>query len=70
MCSSLCAGVSNGAAFLSDLNLLDPMTLRWTALDTNRVSGPTPLGRYYHGFAAVAGKAYVFGGRSDYGART
>jgi hypothetical protein len=70
LCSPVCAGLSNEAAFLSDLILLDSMTLRWTALGADLVSGQAPPGRYYHGFASVAGKAYVFGGSGYNGAKT
>ena len=29
--------------------------------------GQTPPARYYHGFAAAAGRAFVFGGIGEYG---
>jgi hypothetical protein len=70
MCLFLCAGLSDRAAYLNDLFLLDRMTLRWTALDSERVSNQAPLGRFHHGFAAVAGKAYVFGGMGYDGVKT
>lgn len=46
---------------LNDLYRLDPSTLTWTEL-TQTVQGTPPKPRGGHGFTALNGRLYVFGG--------
>ena len=44
----------------------DPLTASWTDL-TGQVRGSPPVARYDHGFAAVDGVLYLFGGLNEAG---
>jgi hypothetical protein len=50
------------AGLLGDLLVLDPVALVWTNL-SGLASGPAPARRCGHGFAAMDGKLYAFGGQ-------
>jgi hypothetical protein len=46
---------------MNDLHKFDPAVLEWSPL-TDAAAGAPPLARDSHGFAAAAGRLYVFGG--------
>ncbi len=46
---------------MRDLFKFDPSVLEWAAL-TDAAAGAPPLARDSHGFAAAAGRLYLFGG--------
>ena len=55
---------------LNDLYTLDPARMKWTNLtgpETASDDWDRPSPRGYPGFAAMAGKVYVFGGVDDMG---
>ena len=58
------SNIRSDAGFpLNDLHVYDKMSEKWTDA-TNLVQGQPPPPRYGLGFAAVAGKLFVFGGTS------
>lgn len=50
---------------LGDLHVLDPATMTWSAL--HAMGGTEPLPRSLHGFAALGGKLFVYGGADAIG---
>ncbi len=51
------------AEFATDLHEFDPADLRWRVLNTSSgVAGKAPSVRSGHGFTAMGGELYVFGG--------
>ncbi len=57
------AGVT-AVSFLNDVHELDFSTLEWTDR-TAQIGGAPPAPRYDHGFAAAAGRLFVFGGLDE-----
>ncbi len=55
-------------SFLNDMHELDPATLEWTP-HTAQIGGNQPSPRYDHGFAAAAGRLFLFGGLDEQGVR-
>jgi hypothetical protein len=51
-------------SFLNDVHELDFSTLEWTDR-TAQIGGAPPAPRYDHGFAAAAGRLFVFGGLDE-----
>ena len=52
------------AGFLNDLHLFDPANLAWTDLSSN-TQGPVPAARRSMGFVSdIAGRLYVFAGKT------
>jgi hypothetical protein len=50
------------AGMLDDLHFYNPTNRTWTDLSGESVSGQVPAARSEHGFTAVRGQLYVFGG--------
>ena len=54
------------SAYLNDLHRLDTMTMEWTSIIPDRLTGAPPSRRAGFGFAALKDKLFVFGGYSQY----
>ena len=63
LCDLMCVLTANNVKF-NDLLQFDPATMTWVDL-TSSIRGTPPAPRDCHGFAALDGKVYIYGGNSS-----